>query len=171
MLRFKHHLASADNFEYWKLRIMMLLKENKLESFIKEEKEEPKDDLEKTLWIENNEKAIQIIVNFFPDHIVPIVSKHKTKYHMFKGLENASIVNNIGRGLSLKRQMNHISMNKGESVNDFFVRIIELRDQFFSVGYKTDNQELSLIALGGLPNSWEPFVQGISTRSKLSNLD
>ena len=62
-LRFEHHLASADNFESWKLRIMMLLKENKIESFVKEEKKEPKDDLEKTPWIENNEKAMKIIVD------------------------------------------------------------------------------------------------------------
>lgn len=68
MLRFEHHLTSVDNFESWKLRIMMLLKENKLDSFVKEEKEEPKDDLEKTLCIENNEKAMKIIVDAVRDH-------------------------------------------------------------------------------------------------------
>ena len=48
MLRFKHLLGGTENFESWKLRIMMPLKENKLESFTKEEKEEPKDDPKKT---------------------------------------------------------------------------------------------------------------------------
>ena len=129
MLKFKHHLTSADNFESWKLQIMMLLKENKLESFVKEEKEEPKDDPDKTLWIENNEKAMKIIVDSVRDHIVPIVAKHVTAYRMFKALENAFIVINTGRKLALKRQMNNISMNKGESINAFFMRITELRDQ------------------------------------------
>ena len=64
----------------------MLLKENKLESFVIEEREEPKDDLEKTLWIKNNEKAMKIIVDAVQDHIEPIVAKHATTYHMFKAL-------------------------------------------------------------------------------------
>lgn len=62
-------------------------------------------------------------------------------------------------------------MNKGETVNAFFMRITELRDQSSFVSYEIDNQELSLKALGGLPNSWESFVQGISARSKIPKLD
>ena len=42
---------------------MMLLKENKLESFVREDKEEPKDDPEISEWIEKNEKAMKIIVD------------------------------------------------------------------------------------------------------------
>ena len=114
---------------------------------------------------------MKIIVDVVQDHIVPIVAKHVTAYRTFKALENAFIVYYTGRRLALKRQMNNISMNKGESVNAFFMRIIELRDQLFSVIYEIDNQELSLIALGGLPNSWESFVQGISARSKIPKLD
>lgn len=171
MLRFEHHLTSADNFESWKLRIFMLLKENKLESFVKDEKEEPKYDPEKTLWIENNEKTMKIIVDVVLDHIVSIVAKHVTTYCMFKALENTFIVINTSLKLALKRKMNNISMNKGESVNAFFIRITELRDQLSSVSYEIDNQELSLTTLGGLPDSWESFIQGISARSKLSKLD
>ena len=61
-MRFKHHLGSVDNFESWKLRVMML-KENKLESFVREDKEEPKYDPKKSEWIEKNEKAMKIIVD------------------------------------------------------------------------------------------------------------
>ena len=61
---------------------MVLLKENKLEYFVREDKEEPKDDPEKTLWIENNEKAMKIIVDGVRDHIVPIVAKHATTSHV-----------------------------------------------------------------------------------------
>ena len=60
---------------------------------------------------------------------MPIVAKHATSYRMFKALENAFIVNNTSRKLALKRQVNNISMKKGETVNAFFMRITELRDQ------------------------------------------
>ena len=105
MLRFEHHLATSDNFESWELWIMMLLKEKKLESLVKEEKEEPKDDPKKTLWIEYNEKAMKIIVDIVWIHVVPIVAKHVTTYHMFKALEKISIVNNTSRNLTLRRQI------------------------------------------------------------------
>ena len=163
-MRFEHHLGSADNFEFWKLRIIMLLRENKLESFVREDKEEPKDNPKKLEWIEKNEKAMKIIVNAVRDHIVPIVAKHTTTYRMFRALENAFIINNTGKKLALKRQMNSVSMNKGEAINAFFMRITDLRDQLSALGYEIENRELFLIALGGLPNSWESFVQGISAR-------
>ena len=149
----------------------MLLKERKLESFIKEDKEEPKDDPEKSEWIEKSEKAMKIIVDIVRDHIVPIVAKHTTTYCMFRALENAFKINNTSRILALKRQMNSISMNKGETINVFFMRITNLRDQLSALGYEIENQELSLIALGGLPNSWESFVPGVSARSKIPKID
>jgi hypothetical protein len=121
--------------------------------------------------IEKNEKAMKMIVDVVRDHIIPIVAKHTTTYHMYRALENAFIINNTGRKLALKRQMNNVSMNKGENINAFFMRITYLRDQLSTLGYEIGNQELSLIALGGLPNSWESFVQGISVRSKIPKLD
>lgn len=132
-MRFEHHLGSADNFESWKLRLMML-KENKLESFVREGKDEPKDDLQKSEWIEKNEKAMKIIVDVVQDHIVPIVAKHTTAYCMFQALENTFIINNTGRKIPLKRQMNSVSMNKGETINVFFMRITDLRDQLSALG-------------------------------------
>ena len=138
-MRFEHHLESVDNFESWKLRVMML-KENKLESFVKEDKEEPKDDPKKSEWIEKNEKAMKIIVDTVQDHIVPIVAKHTTTYRMFRALENTFIINNTGTKLALKRQMNSISMNKGETISAFFMRIIDLRDQLSTLGYEIENQ-------------------------------
>ena len=38
VVRFEDHLESANNFTSWKLRIMVMLKENKLDSFVKEKK-------------------------------------------------------------------------------------------------------------------------------------
>lgn len=87
---------------------------------------------------------------------------------MIKSVENTFEINNTSSTLALKRQMNHISMNK-EPINTFF--ITELRDQLSTIGYENDSKELSLIALGGLPNSWESFIQGINARPKLPKLD
>ena len=65
---------------------------------------------------------------------------------MFMSLENTYEINNTGRTLALKTKLNHISMNKGESVNAYFMRIIDLRDQLSNVGYDINSKELSLTA-------------------------
>ena len=114
---------------------------------------------------------MKLIVDPIRNHIVPILAKQTTAYLMLKSLENTFEVNNIQRTLALGTQLNHISMNKGEFVNAHFMIIIELWDQLSNVGHEIDSKELSLIALSGLPCSWELFKQGISARSKLPKLD
>ena len=83
VIRFENRLEGATSFTSWKFRIIMILKENKLDSFVKENKSKPENDLEKTQWIKNNEKAMKIIVDAIRDHIVPMLSKCDTAYQMF----------------------------------------------------------------------------------------
>jgi hypothetical protein len=90
---------------------------------------------------------------------------------MFKSLEDTYKINNTTRALILKRQLNHVKMNKGENVTTYFMRITEIKDQLSTIGHHIDNQELTLMALGGLPSSWESFIQGISAHSKLPKFD
>ena len=45
-IRFKDHLEGANNFTAWKLQIMMILDENKVDSFVKDKRTEPKNERE-----------------------------------------------------------------------------------------------------------------------------
>ena len=49
-------------------------------------------------------------------------------------------------------------MNKEESISSYFGRISKIKNKLSSIG----NQELSIIALRGLPISWEAFIQVVS---------
>jgi hypothetical protein len=40
-----------------------------------------------------------------------------------------------------------------------------------AIGDKVEDAKLVNVALRGLPKSWEPFVQGICAREKLSDFD
>ena len=76
---------------------MMLLKENKLESFVREDKEEPKDDPKKSEWIEKNEGC--------EDNCRCCSRPHSTycgkTYHSISYV--AFIINNTSKKLALKR--------------------------------------------------------------------
>ena len=79
----------------------MLLKENNLKTFIKEDKEEDKDDIE---------------CRYHSRPHSTFVRKHTTTYRIYQALENAFIIN-TSRKHFLKRKMNSISMYKGETIN------------------------------------------------------
>lgn len=171
MIRFEDRLAGADNFQSWKIRIIMLLKENKVETFIKPDKVKPEAEPDLSNWNEGNDKAMKIIIDGVRDHIVPILSKYDKAYEMYKALEKTYEINNASKKLALKREMNQISMNKNEKINAYFLRVSALRDQLSLLGHEIDGKELALIALDGLPESWETFVAGISARSKFPKFD
>ena len=42
----------------------------------------------KSQWIENNKKAMKLIMDSVKNHIVPILAKQTIAYLMFKSLEN-----------------------------------------------------------------------------------
>ena len=53
-------------------------------------------------------------------------------------------------------------MDKGDTITSYFSKSFELRDQLSTIGNNVLDVELSLIALRGLPISWESFIQCIS---------
>jgi hypothetical protein len=48
---------------------------------------------------------------------------------MMNALRNAFEINNATRVLALKRQLNHIQVKKGESINSYFLRVAGIRDE------------------------------------------
>ena len=100
-----------------------------------------------------------------------MLTKHHTTFDMMKALLNAYEVTNATRTLALKRQLNHIQIKKGESMNSYFLREASLRDELTSIGTNISDTELTLMAIDRLLDSWETFAQGISARDKLPDFN
>ena len=71
------------------------------------------------------------------------------------------------RALFLKQQLQYIKMSRAYLVASYFMKITELKDQLRTIREVVADRELVMMTLHGLPNSWEPFIQSISGRSKL----
>lgn len=164
-------LEGAANFVSWKFRMMLTLKEHELNTLGEKALPMPDEEDEKLPWTRNDNKAMKLLVDGVKDHIVPIISKLDTAYLMFSTLENMFEINNTSRILALKQQLHHIKMNQSETITSYFMRITELRNQLSTIGHTFDSKELTMLALNGLPTSWESFIQGISARSKLPKFD
>jgi hypothetical protein len=71
-------LEGVENFHAWKYRIALILEENDLAKFIKENVPEPEEDVAKAKYKKDMFRAKRIIVDSIEDHLIPQVSSKNT---------------------------------------------------------------------------------------------
>jgi hypothetical protein len=81
-----HKLEGVENFRAWKYRIGLILEENDLARFVKEEVPEPVDAAYKAKHHKNIIRAKRIIVDSIKDHLILQVSSKKIPKEMFDAL-------------------------------------------------------------------------------------
>ena len=105
-------LEGIENFRAWKYRIRLILKENDLEKYIKDEIPEPKKTEAKEKHKTNLIRAQRIIVDSIKDHLIPQVSSKKTPEEMYDALSRMY----EGRNVNIK-------ISHDESIQDYFTRV------------------------------------------------
>ena len=65
---------------------------------------------------------------------------------------------NINRKTNLRAQLKSTKMSHGESIQDYFTRVSQIKEKLKSFGYKLDEYELVIIALNSLTRPWESFI-------------
>ena len=71
-------LKGIENFRAWKYKIGLILQENDLDKYAKEEVSEPKEVEAKEKHKKDMTRAQRIIVDSIKDHLIPQVSSNKT---------------------------------------------------------------------------------------------
>jgi hypothetical protein len=121
-------LEGIDNFRVWKYRIGLILEENDLSRFIKEEVEELEDFVEKEKHQKDSIRAQRIIADSIKDHLIPYVSSKKNPKEMFDALSKLYEGKNINRKMNLRTQLKNTKMQKGEMIQEYFSRISEIKE-------------------------------------------
>ena len=80
-------------------------------------------------------------------------------------------VNNANQALFLKNKLKDIKMDRGDSIQSYFVTITEIKNDLLSIGEVVGDRELTLIALGGLTREWGVFNTTILNNDKISGYD
>ena len=57
---------------------------------------------------------------------------------------------NININMNLRAQLKSINISHGESIQDYFTRVSQLKEQLEAIGDKLDEDELVMNALNGL---------------------
>ena len=80
------NLEGVENFKSWKYRIMLILQENDLDKFVKEEVKEPEEDEAKSKHKKDMIITKRIIADSIKDNLIPQVSSRETPKEMFDAL-------------------------------------------------------------------------------------
>ena len=67
-------------------------------------------------------------------------------------LVNMFKANNENQVLFFKNQLNNLKKGRDESVQSYFLKLIEIRNNILAIGETIANREMVLTTLGGLPS-------------------
>jgi hypothetical protein len=161
-------LEGPDNFRAWKYIISFVLEENDLSDYVMEEVAKPEEEEAKGKYMKNLIRAKRIIADSIKDHLIPDVSPLKTPKEMFDALSRLYEGRNINKKMALRTQLKNLKMQKSKSIHAFFTRISQINEQIIAIGDSVEEAELVMTTLNGLPKSWDSFIRGICSRSKLT---
>jgi hypothetical protein len=116
-------LEGVEKFRAWKYRIRIILEENDLAIFVKEEVTEPDDAPDKEKHQKDTIRAKRIIADSIKDHLIPYVSSKRTPKEMFDSLNKLYEGKKLNQKMNLRTQLNNTRMQRGESIQEYFSRI------------------------------------------------
>ena len=103
-------MEGVENFRAWKYRIGLILEENDLARFVKEEVPEPVDAGDKAKHQKDTIRAKRIIANSIKDHFIPYVSSKKNQKEIFYALNRLYEGKNINQKMNLRTQLKNTRM-------------------------------------------------------------
>ena len=116
-------LEGAENFRAWKYIIMLILQENDLDQFVKEEVKEPEGDEAKS-----KHNKYTIIADSIKDNLIPQVFSRETPKEMFDALSDLFEGRNINRKMTLRNQLKNVRSQKSKTMQSYFTRVTQIKD-------------------------------------------
>ena len=160
-------IEGVENFTAWKYRIMLILQENDLDKFVKEEVKEPEEVEAKSKDKKDMIIAKSIIDDSIKDNLIPQVSLRRCQNKCLI-LYQVYLKENINRKMTLRNQLKGVRAQKSENMQYYFTRVAQIKDQLEAIDDTIEEAKIVMTTLNGLPRDWEYFIQGICSRRKLT---
>ena len=85
------------------------------------------------------------------------ISDLDTSKEIYDRLVSLFKVNDANQVLFLRNTLKEIKKGKDESMQAYFLRITEIKNDLLSIGKAITEREMALMTLGGLPSEWYVF--------------
>jgi hypothetical protein len=68
--------------------------------------------------------------------------------------------------MNLRTQLKNTRMQRGESIQEYFSKISEFKEQLEAIGDTIDEDKLIMTTLNGLTRPWDAFIQTMCARNE-----
>jgi hypothetical protein len=169
-IRFEDHLDGILNYLQWKVRMSVVLKENKIWNYVSSIIVDPTTDpVALDLHEVKEAKSQRIIMDGVKDHLSPHLDEKKTTQEMWDALQNLFEVKNENQKMALKDKLHDTKMGKGESVSSYLIWVYQVKDDLDTIGEVVIDSELVTISLKGFTKDWEFFVKCVVGHENIAN--
>jgi len=90
---------------------------------------------------------------------------------MYDKLVNMFRANNANQVLFLKNKMKNLKKGRDESVQSYFLKLTEIRNNLLAIGETIADREMVLTALGGISSKWHVFITTILNNNVIPDFD
>eukprot|EP00253_Pinus_taeda_P033927 PITA_33927 len=108
-------------------------------------------------WKNGEVKAKKIIRDSINKHLVAYIFELDTSKEIYDRLVSLFKVNDENQVLFLRNKLREIKKGKDESMQAYFLRITEIKNDLLSIGETITDREMALTTLGELPSKWYVF--------------
>jgi DNA gyrase/topoisomerase IV subunit B len=99
------------------------------------------------------------------------VASNKTLEEMFDALTRLYEGRNINWKMNLRTQLKSTRMHKVETIQEYFSRISQFKEQLEAIEDTIDEDEIIMTTLNGLTRPWDAFIQTICARKEKLHFD
>ena len=135
---FKANDKLTDKFDYhvWKMSLDLALEDQDVMDYVQGKIQEPPSNAPattKTKYRKGEIKAKMIIRDSIHKHLVAYISELKTSKEMYDKLVSMFSAGNDNQILFFKNQLKNIKNDKNESIQSYFMRLTEIRNNLLAI--------------------------------------
>ena len=153
-------LREKADYHGWKMSINLTLEDQGVLDHVRGNIVEPPSNARATSrnkWKTGEVKTKKITRDFINKRLVVYISDLNTSKEIYDRLVSLFKVNDANQVLFLRNELKEIKKGKYESMQAYFLRITEIKNDLLSIGEVIPDREMTLTTLGGLPSEWYIF--------------
>ena len=125
----------------------------------------------KTKYKKGEIKAKLMIRDSIHKSLVAYISEVGISKEMYDKLVHMLKANYANRVLFFKNQLKNLKKGRDESVQSYFLKLTEIKNNLLAIGETIADREMVLTALGGLSFEWHVFNTTILNNNVIPNFD
>ena len=120
-------LEGTSNFNTWKARVLNILEENDLDSFVTIVIKDPTTNEERINYKMNQAKEKRIIYDSVKDNLMTVITPMKTKNEWFETLTNLYEKKDPTQKRVLKNKLHNMNMERDETIASLYTNISHVK--------------------------------------------